>query len=98
MSSRITRKQIEYQFERTCKALGRPINSWRRTDDGRNVATVGALVLSKEFHSYQIHQIMNEGGGVSVVGSYGLDAWSMYVALRMLEEAPRLMHAEAVYA
>ena len=84
---RTTRKQLEVQLERTSKALGVPVNKWERIGE-RNVATVGALTLDKCYQGWQIQQIMNEGGGVRVLGGhYTFTAFECYAALRAMEDA-----------
>ena len=91
MSQRITRANLEYQLERTAKAIGRPVGPGWHREDGQNKAIVGSLCLSKEFHGWQIHEITNEAGGVHVLlGHYALPAFEMYCALRGMEEAAEM--------
>ena len=89
---RTTKAQLQAQLERTSKALGRPINHWHRTEDGRNVATIGALTLDKCYQGWQIQEIMNEGGGIRVLGGhYTLTAFETYVCLRAMEDAAEII-------
>ena len=89
---RITTTQLEHQLKRTAAALGVSVNHWERTEDGRNVAVVGALVLSKEYRGWQLHRITNEHGGVTVLfGHCTLPAWEMYCALEGMREAAEIV-------
>ena len=95
---RISEKGLQAQLERTAKALGVPVNHWERID-GHNVAVVGALVLSREFHGWQLHRISNAQGGVHVLfGHRNLGGWDMLAALRGMEEAAEIVRESLVLA
>lgn len=70
--ARYSKKLIEARFKNWAEDAGLSTECWKRISD-KNVAQVGSVYLDYAacYGGYAIHQIMNEGGGVSCVTGYG---------------------------
>lgn len=67
---RITNKQLENAIYELNQVTGQPVKAWVKTESGYK-ASIGCYHLAGAYGGYQLHQIMNYGGGVHNVFSVG---------------------------
>lgn len=83
MSNRITSKDLDVALSDLRIATGRTAQPYERDDSGNFRANVGALVLSGAYGGWELHEIVNEAGGVRVMSSGGyVPARSLYEQIR----------------
>lgn len=82
MGTRITIQDLERSVDRLNELTGNPLTTWNRVD-GRNIASIGNYTLSGAYGGYELHQIMNKGGGVDTPLNTGhVPKKQLYFAIR----------------
>ena len=88
--ARTTQKDVQIEFENLASVMGRDTEPYRRGEDGRAIAQVGAWHLDHNTHygGYVVHEIANSGGGVTEpFGSRRLSAREAVEAFRLAARA-----------
>jgi len=65
MSNRITKKQLETSADYLNRITGNPETAYTRDDSGKFTANIGNYHISYAYGGACLHQMMNEGGGVT---------------------------------
>lgn len=71
MTTRITRKDLDAAVARLNKLTGSPADPYTLGADGRHHANPGNYHLSGAYGGWNVHRMVNEGGGVSCPISHG---------------------------
>ena len=80
---RITNGHLEHLVERLNKLTGQATEPWTKQKDGSYKANVGNYHLSGAYGGVCLHQMVNEGGGVTTPLTYGhVPKRELYNALR----------------
>lgn len=80
---RITNKQLEYLVSEINEKLNRPKQPYTRDENGIIKANIGNFHLSWAYGGVCLHEMMNEGGGVSTPLVYGhVPKRELYNAMR----------------
>jgi len=86
---RFTQKQLDFQVECLNAALNRPRKAWRKVG-GRNVASVGRIVLDQCYGGYRVAELCTDGGGErDMFHGYRMSARECYYCLKAAVEAVR---------
>jgi len=71
MRKRITIAQLRAKVGYLNRLCGTPETSYTRGDNGRLTANIGNYHISQSYGGYDLHQMMNDCGGVRSVLSCG---------------------------
>lgn len=64
---RVTNAMLESKIEILNESMGRPCSSYTRNADGSLTANIGNFHLYHCLGVWAVHEMFNEGGGVSVL-------------------------------
>lgn len=100
---RMTRKQIQAQCDNLNRLLGLPMEPYTSHIEDKGYmasrtsrANIGNIHLDHNIGGYAIHQMVNDGGGVTCpMGDYRLTAWECWHALRVACGAVQLAQERA---
>src|SRR5438132_2849757 len=90
--TRTTLHDLDVRLRLVSGYLGRPEYEWRH-EDGRNIATVGALYLDRSYGGQRLHEVVSESGAVRehsprcTTGEMALFLDGMLAAMRLGEDS-----------
>ncbi len=80
---RITRKTLDAYCEMLNRFNGHQLAAWRRTESGELIANVGSYYVSASNGGYNLAQMANESGGISLPLAHGhVPARELYNLMR----------------
>ena len=91
MTTRITERDLEICITRLNKATGKPITPYTRDENGHFTGNIGNYHLDSAYGGYRLVQMVNHGGGITVISNGGFvskrDLYNqLHTALAFLEK------------
>lgn len=79
---RITKKTLQARVDYLNRLLDRSPTAYTKQENGKLKANIGHFYLSQAYGGYCLHEIFNEGGGVTCpINNYHTTAREMYEQL-----------------
>jgi hypothetical protein len=90
MSYRITIKDLEGLVDTLNRVTGQSMEPWSKNEQGKFTANIGNYHLAGAYGGYELHQMVNNGGGVTVIINGYQSKKDLFYQLRALLDGIRI--------